>query len=174
MGVRGALTSLQRTPHSSGACSSAPWTLTVCLNRICPEEVTRSGALGLAFLTLSHPATRVRGKNATGLIRIATQKRAKPAGLCWPPMPTHSTVVSGDQRTPLLIVITLKPPPSAWRTPGREWPSPSLGDRGMTHRIPSSLLRSKTQKRDGGGINGGQRSGKGRAGTNTSSWHLSL
>lgn len=79
------MASRQRAPQNSGAGTSASFALSVCPNRICPEEVTRSGTLGLAFLTVSRPAARVRNECAVRLLRITTPKRAKTTGLNWPP-----------------------------------------------------------------------------------------
>lgn len=79
------MASRQRALQNSGARSSASFALSVCPNRICPEEVAGSGTLGLALLTVSRPAARVRDECAVGLLRITIPKRAKTTGLNWPP-----------------------------------------------------------------------------------------
>lgn len=130
--------SQQRAPQNSGACSSASFALSVCPNRICPEEVTRSVTLGLAFLTVSHAAARVRDECAVGLLRTATHKGPRLLASTGPHACPFYSPLRRPENFSLLTDIALKPSPSTWRIPGRGWHCPSLKNKGPPHRTPSS------------------------------------
>lgn len=129
-------------------------------------EGIRPGAPGLAFLILSHPATR--DENTASLLRNSyPQKRAKLAGLCWPPGTAHSAALPEHHRTsPLLTAIAVKPL-SARRSPVGQ------GHGSQNTKQPPEK-QGPEEKRGGDGLNGGQWSRKGRAGTEASSLNLSL
>lgn len=172
MGVRGALMSLQRAPQSSRACSALTWpSVSVSIGyaqigRISP------GAPGLAFLTLSHPPTR--DENVASLLRIATPQKSQ-AG--WPLLASGDCPFCSPPRRPQNFSppqchcpeTSICPEDSSVR------PENSLWGQGLasqnTKQPPEK--QGPEEKRGGDGLNRGQWSRKGRAGTEAGSLSLS-